>query len=49
MRTLITGAGGSLGTALAPELADDHELRLSDVEKLETDHEFVRADVRNPE
>lgn len=49
MRVLITGAGGSLGTALAPALADDHDLRLSDVEELETDHEFVRADVRDPD
>jgi nucleoside-diphosphate-sugar epimerase len=45
----VTGAGGSLGTALAPALADEHELRLSDVEELETDHEFVKADVRDPD
>lgn len=48
MRVLITGAGGSLGTALAPALEAEYDLVLSDVEPVETDHEFVRCDVRDP-
>jgi len=49
MHVLITGAGGSLGTALVPDLADQHKLRLSDVEGLQTDHEFMKVDVRDPD
>lgn len=49
VNVLITGAGGSLAEALAPDLADEHDLRLSDVEELETDHEFAKVDVRDPE
>ena len=49
MRVLITGAGGSLGTALADTIGDRHDLVLSDVEPLETDHEFLEVDVRDPD
>jgi nucleoside-diphosphate-sugar epimerase len=47
MRVLITGAGGNLGSGLVERLADDYDLRLLDVDELETEHEFVQADVRD--
>ncbi|MFM6847810.1 MAG: NAD-dependent epimerase/dehydratase family protein [Terrabacter sp.] len=48
MRVLVTGAGGTLGTLLAPALADaGHEPVLQDVRPLDTPHEFVRGDVRS--
>ena len=47
MRVLVTGAGGTLGTALAPLLADaGHEPVLSDVRPVETRYGFLEADVR---
>ena len=47
MRVLITGAGGTLGTSLAPALADaGHEPVLQDVRRLDTPYEFVQGDVR---
>ena len=47
MRVLISGAGGTLGTALAPALADaGHEPVLQDVRPLETPYETVQGDVR---
>lgn len=50
MRVLVTGAGGTLGTALAPVLADaGHEPVLQDVRPLETPYEFIKGDVRSPE
>ncbi len=49
MRILVTGAGGTLGTALAPMLAEaGHEPVLQDVRPLETPYEFIQGDVRNP-
>jgi len=49
MKILITGAGGYIGSALTDHLDDRHDLRLSDQPVLETDHEFVQADVRDPD
>ncbi len=50
MRVLVTGAGGTLGMALAPMLAEaGHEPVLQDVRALQTPYEFVRGDVRSPE
>ena len=47
MRILITGAGGTLGTALAPALAEaGHEPILFDVQSLQTPYAFVQGDVR---
>ncbi len=48
MRVLLTGAGGNLGRAAIPALADaGHELRLLDFRPLNTEHDFVEGDVRN--
>lgn len=50
MRVLITGAGGALGTALAPVLAAaGHEPVLQDVRRVDTPYEFIQGDVRLPE
>ena len=50
MRILITGAGGTLGTALAPALVEaGHEPVLLDVQPLQTPYESVQGDVRKPE
>ena len=50
MRVLITGAGGNLGRVVAPALVEaGHEPRLFDFRPLETAHQFVQGDVRNPE
>ncbi|KJK14007.1 hypothetical protein UB45_00030 [Terrabacter sp. 28] len=50
MRVLITGAGGTLGTWLAPALAEEgHEPVLQDVRQLETPYEFIQGDVRSPD
>ena len=47
MRVLVTGAGGTLGLALAPALEQaGHEPVLQDVRDLDTPYEFVRGDVR---
>ena len=50
MRVLITGAGGNLGTLLAPLLADTGcEPVLFDLRPLRTSYEFVQGDVRRLE
>ncbi len=49
MLVLITGAGGNLGQAAVPALErEGHSLRLLDFRPLETDHELVVGDVRDP-
>ncbi len=49
MRVLITGAGGNLGRAVIPALErQGHTLRLLDFRPLETAHESVVGDVRDP-
>ena len=48
MRVLVTGAGGTLGLALAPALEHaGHEPVLQDIVELDTDYEFIRGDVRS--
>ena len=50
MRVLVTGAGGTLGTTLAPMLVEaGHEPVLQDVRELQTPYEFIQGDVRSPE
>lgn len=50
MRVLVTGAGGTLGTLLAPMLADEgHEPVLMDIRDLDSPYEFVLGDVRSPD
>jgi len=47
MRILITGAGGTLGTSLAPMLADaGHEPVLFDVRPIDSPYQVVVGDVR---
>jgi UDP-glucose 4-epimerase len=47
MRILITGAGGTLGRALIPRLAEaGHELVLFDVRPIDSPHEMVVGDIR---
>lgn len=45
MRILITGATTSLGQALATDLSDSHEIRLSDRTLTTSDHEYFRCDL----
>lgn len=51
MHVLITGAAGVLGRAVTSRLEDDPKvvLRLTDVLPLDTPHEFVQADLSDPE
>jgi nucleoside-diphosphate-sugar epimerase len=49
MKVLITGAGGNLGLCAVPVLErEGHELRLFDFRRLDTNHEFVEGDIRDP-
>ncbi len=49
MLVLVTRAGGNLGQAAVPALeGEGHSLRLLDFRPLETDHELVVGDVRDP-
>ena len=48
MRILITGAAGYLATGVEEVLAaHGHTLRLADIREMETEHEFVKCDLRN--
>lgn len=48
MRVLVTGAGGTLGSALAPTLAGEgHEPVLFDVQRFETPFSLIQGDVRS--
>ncbi len=50
MRVLITGAGGTLGTMLAPLLADaGYHPILFDIRQVETPYEVIQGDVRKRE
>lgn len=51
MRVLISGAAGVLGRAVASRLENDPDvvLRLTDMVPLDTPHEFVRADLSDPD
>ena len=49
MRVLVTGAGGNLGRATLPALAEaGHAVRALDFRPIDTEHELVVADVRDP-
>ena len=43
MRVLITGAATPFGQTLAADLADTHQLRLTDCEAITTEREFVQS------
>ena len=42
---LITGAGGMIAPDLVDRLQDEYDIRLSDIQLVETSHKFVRADL----
>jgi nucleoside-diphosphate-sugar epimerase len=49
VKILVTGAGGNLGRAAVPALLEaGHEVRLLDFRPLETEHESVVGDLRDP-
>jgi uronate dehydrogenase len=45
---LITGAGGMIAPDLVERLQDDYDIRLSDIQPVETPHKFIRADLADP-
>lgn len=50
MKVLITGAAGVLGQLVTERVAaDGHQLRLTDALELQTTHEFVQADLSDPD
>ncbi|WP_123040404.1 NAD-dependent epimerase/dehydratase family protein [Cohnella candidum] len=48
MKILITGATGSVGSGAAEALSTEHEVRLSDVQALDSALPYYQADVRVP-
>ena len=49
MKILITGAAGDFGCDLAPWLAREHEVRLTDARLPQTALPFTKADLTNPD
>lgn len=49
MRVLILGANGMLGPHVIKALESEHTLRLTDINDLETTHEYLKVDVSNPD
>ncbi len=48
MLVVVTGAAGSLGRSVVPALAArGHEVRMFDMQDVDTDHESIRGDVRD--
>jgi len=45
MRILILGGNGMLGPSVIESLGSRHELRITDINELETDHEYQQVDV----
>ena len=45
MNVLILGANGMLGPHVVPALEARHRLRLSDINDLDTPHEYLKVDV----
>ena len=45
MNILILGANGMLGPLVTELLEPDHSLRLSDINDLETDHDYIKVDI----
>jgi len=49
MKVLVTGAGGNLARVVVPALAAaGHTPRLLDFRPIDTAHELLQGDVRNP-
>ena len=46
---LITGAGGMIAPDLVERLQDDYDIRLSDIQPVDTPHKFIRADLADRE
>ncbi len=48
MKILVSGAAGDFGRDLVPLLAEQHEVRATDLQKIDCPCEFVQADLRDP-
>lgn len=48
MKVLIMGAGGPVAAAAIKALEPHHILRLADIKQLESDHETLIVDIKNP-
>ena len=50
MKVLVTGAGGNLARVVVPALAAaGHTLRLLDFRPIDTAHDLLQGDLRNPD